>query len=404
MFNFRFIGTSKPIKLPDLDFDSYTFRQNTEHVHRETKTVPLIWDSSLSGTVITHPMYDYFKEYLDQLSLGPGHVQTAILIKLPASKSIPSHVDKGPFFRDYHRIHVPIVTNPDCLFTVGDETIHMKPFEMWEINNDNKFHSVTNNGTSDRIHLLIDFAPLKLRLSTHNKLLEFNTFDKSVCVLHEGSGVYYGSFDDWVISRTNSQEVLLNFKSNKKISLPSTFTHDLFKYDNTVFIADCGQGGVVVLENLKVTKHLKPFTVRDHINTVFCDEPGKLWCLLHSLGPSRLVQICTETGVHLQVIEKVGEQSHGIVKWCDKFLILSSGTSELMWGTEVLWQDPCKNFLKGLRVHNNIAYFGAAPLTPRGDRGSTSLQCEVLAFDLINRKLLWRHLVLTCGLLNSIMV
>ena len=35
----------------------------------------------------------------------------------------------------------------------------MKEGEIWEINNNEKKHSVENDGTEDRIHLLIDFLP-----------------------------------------------------------------------------------------------------------------------------------------------------------------------------------------------------------------------------------------------------
>ena len=36
----------------------------------------------------------------------------------------------------------------------------MKEGEIWEINNNEKEHSVENNGNEDRIHLLIDFLPI----------------------------------------------------------------------------------------------------------------------------------------------------------------------------------------------------------------------------------------------------
>ena len=166
MVNFIFIGNAEPLKLQKLDWDSYTFRQKNYDVHRATKTVQLVW----KGEKISNE-YD---EYLQTLPLGPGTVYNALLIKLPAGKSIPSHVDSAQFFKKYHRIHVAIETNPQCLFTVGEETIHMKPFEIWEIDNDSKLHSVTNGGTTDRVHLMIDFKPLKMRLGTHNKFLEFS--------------------------------------------------------------------------------------------------------------------------------------------------------------------------------------------------------------------------------------
>jgi hypothetical protein len=154
---FTYLGKVTVPRLPlDLDWESYTFRQTTHRVHNQTKTIPLIWDQTLQGKVIYHPDYPYFKDFLENLPLK-GTIVSAILINLPASKSIPRHIDTASFFKKYKRIHIPIVTNEKCLFTVGDETRHLKQGEIWEIDNDNCYHSVINGGTTDRIHLLIDF-------------------------------------------------------------------------------------------------------------------------------------------------------------------------------------------------------------------------------------------------------
>ena len=110
---------------------------------------------TFSPDEVSHKWYSLFKPDIDALGLGSG-IHTAILIKLPAGKSIPTHIDAAPHFKLYKRIHIPIITNPQCLFTVGGETIHMKCGEMWEINNDTKPHSVHNKGAEDRVHLLVD--------------------------------------------------------------------------------------------------------------------------------------------------------------------------------------------------------------------------------------------------------
>jgi len=157
---FKYYGSIQVPELPaNLDWDDYTYRQEKHKVHRETKTIPLIWDEKLTGKIIYHePEYSYFKGFLDSILsiLGKGFIQSALLINLPAGKSIPRHVDKNDFFKDYSRIHIPLVTNEDCLFTVGEETKNLKVGEIWEINNNNEFHSVENKGLTDRIHLLID--------------------------------------------------------------------------------------------------------------------------------------------------------------------------------------------------------------------------------------------------------
>jgi len=59
--------------------------------------------------------------------------------------------------RTSHRIHLPLVTNDGVKFIVGDTTKYLLPGELWEINNRHR-HTVTNNGTEGRIHMIMDFV------------------------------------------------------------------------------------------------------------------------------------------------------------------------------------------------------------------------------------------------------
>jgi aspartyl/asparaginyl beta-hydroxylase (cupin superfamily) len=82
----------------------------------------------------------------------------ALLVKLTSGKSIRPHVDVVGFSLVIgRRIHIPIQTNDDCFFTVGDDKRNLKLGELWEINNDKKMHSVENFGDTDRIHLIVDW-------------------------------------------------------------------------------------------------------------------------------------------------------------------------------------------------------------------------------------------------------
>ena len=152
-----------------LDWDSYYFRQLRYKDHSETKTIPLIWSENFSSQQKWDPHYSIFKRDLDKIELiirsslcKSGDFMSAILINLPAGKSIARHVDANPIrdkFNRCHRIHIPIITNPDCIFEIDGEERNMKEGEIWEISNVKKPHSVQNKGVSDRIHLLIDWDP-----------------------------------------------------------------------------------------------------------------------------------------------------------------------------------------------------------------------------------------------------
>lgn len=59
-------------------------------------------------------------------------------------------------------------------------------------------------------------------------------------------------------------------------------------------------------------------------------------------------------------------------------------------------------FLKGLAVLDDVAYLGVSTWAPREIRGSPGHACEIAAYDLEGRRLLWRRRVETAGLLNAI--
>jgi tetratricopeptide (TPR) repeat protein len=81
-----------------------------------------------------------------------------ILAKLLAGGSIPKHTDSGYSLLNCHRVHIPLITNNDVTFSVGDEQINMQAGEFWEINN-SVTHGVENKGGEDRVHLIVDWMP-----------------------------------------------------------------------------------------------------------------------------------------------------------------------------------------------------------------------------------------------------
>ena len=164
--NFRFIGNFDVLnivdRLKDLNWNYFTWRQENRSGLEHTETIPLIWENNFRY----YNPWEYLDSFKDELekikviitkAVGPGDYITAVFTKLYAGHDISPHIDIGQPFRDNPRIHIPITTNTNCLFTVGDETVNMKVGEMWEINNFNKVHSVHNRGLTDRIHLMIDW-------------------------------------------------------------------------------------------------------------------------------------------------------------------------------------------------------------------------------------------------------
>jgi hypothetical protein len=81
----------------------------------------------------------------------------AMLIKLPAKKSISSHIDRGHHLEKCDRIHLPIITDSNVKFTINKNIYDMPAGVIARINN-NLWHSVENSSENDRVHLVMDFV------------------------------------------------------------------------------------------------------------------------------------------------------------------------------------------------------------------------------------------------------
>ena len=164
-------------KITDADWTADAFRQKTYEVHKQTQTIRLIMDEDGRHRDPTyHSSYQTYKELLEPVEIvirrqfeqtlkakrlrkkhGRGYFIRMILVKLIADGSISQHVDQGETLAKSHRMHLPIITNEQNLFSVGDTEVHMKAGELWEINN-RREHGVVNGGSEDRIHLIVDYV------------------------------------------------------------------------------------------------------------------------------------------------------------------------------------------------------------------------------------------------------
>lgn len=171
MRNFRVYGRidvsnfKKILAKNNLNWDEFDFRQKKFDVHKETKTIPIMFDESFSITKKETKHYELFKKELENIEKllrktiqEDGYIFRAILVNLPSKKEIPTHKDKGESLVIPRRIHIPIITNSGCTFTVGNVTKHLKEGEVWEIDNSGRNHSVSNMGDDDRIHLIVDWV------------------------------------------------------------------------------------------------------------------------------------------------------------------------------------------------------------------------------------------------------
>eukprot|EP00928_Gymnodinium_smaydae_P061228 TRINITY_DN4535_c0_g1_i1.p1 TRINITY_DN4535_c0_g1~~TRINITY_DN4535_c0_g1_i1.p1 ORF type:complete len:456 (+),score=114.89 TRINITY_DN4535_c0_g1_i1:48-1415(+) len=191
-------------------------------------------------------------------------------------------------------------------------------------------------------------AARRLLVASHGRLQWLDVGTGAVTILHEGRGVYYGTFAGeprpaerpggpprpslWAVSRrqggpaslllaNKSEEVNTSFWDDGlgperllhldaatgellgERRIPSRFTHDAVRTPDgfSVLLADTGRGNIVELDypSLKRRQTYHLFERRDHINTLApanlggaADGRRAVWAMLHSKGrPSMLVEV-----------------------------------------------------------------------------------------------------------------
>ncbi|QNP41530.1 aspartyl/asparaginyl beta-hydroxylase domain-containing protein [Lysobacter solisilvae (ex Woo and Kim 2020)] len=94
--------------------------------------------------------------YLSQVFASIGAtVGRSRLMRLAGQAEVTRHADQGYYWVERVRVHVPIVTQPTVRFECGGEVINMAPGECW-IFDTWRQHSVLNDATLSRVHLVID--------------------------------------------------------------------------------------------------------------------------------------------------------------------------------------------------------------------------------------------------------
>lgn len=179
IYNFKFVGyfdttsfKQKALSLTDEDWNEYTERQGGvmyrlgegEHKspHSESRTIPLLFNDKFGDIPEQYKWYSEFKDEVESVRTllreyyGQGNMPRIILTKLLAERNILPHVDTGEQLLKCKRHHIPLMTNPDVMFHVGDDSINMKQGEVWEINNSN-LHHVRNYSLENRIHIIVDW-------------------------------------------------------------------------------------------------------------------------------------------------------------------------------------------------------------------------------------------------------
>ena len=135
------------------------FEKSTQHIvfkfplslhdHRQSDYMP-IWDRYEQAIT---PSIEAVTPYY---GFSNGQTCRIMLAKLKAGKQISKHVDGMPASDVPHKIHVPLITDPEVKFWVEDEEIYLPRGAAYEVNN-KLMHGGANRSDIDRIHLIFDY-------------------------------------------------------------------------------------------------------------------------------------------------------------------------------------------------------------------------------------------------------
>jgi hypothetical protein len=149
----------------------YVRRQERFKPHRDTQTIPLLFDEDMRHVDPTPwPRYGEIEPLLEPVcelirnanppvdaDADPGYFIRIIVTRLSPDSYISPHQDFGDSMMRSHRTHLAISTNENVHFEIGGQVQHLAAGEIWEINN-RRNHAVANAGAEPRIHLVLDYV------------------------------------------------------------------------------------------------------------------------------------------------------------------------------------------------------------------------------------------------------
>jgi len=142
-----------------LHFNTYQYQGNWEVLplrspggRQESIFADLMRENAFEDT----PLMSAFPSVRHLLTQLECPVMSVRLLNLRTGAVVSPHKDHGLCYEQGEaRLHIPVFTNERVRFYVDDMLVKMEEGTCWYINANRK-HSVSNEGTTDRIHLVID--------------------------------------------------------------------------------------------------------------------------------------------------------------------------------------------------------------------------------------------------------
>ena len=163
--------------MPDMTspvWDANPHRQNKHNVHTQTRSIIFEWiddawqpgqpaivkTSDCGIPALTDAVYACAQTMNARYR---GKIIRLLLAELVPHGRIPPHQDMGSAVVLVHRLHLPVVTNPNVRFFVDGVPHYLDPGGVFEFDN-TRSHAVDNASDSSRVHLMCDILPASMVL------------------------------------------------------------------------------------------------------------------------------------------------------------------------------------------------------------------------------------------------
>ena len=121
-----------------------------------------ISDPNWNKNIKNHALYNKYSSLIEK-SLKQITDKTDIKVKdylcffarLRPNGKVGEHKDTGNFLETCHRIHIPIVTHPECKYIIEGVEYHWETGKVYEFDN-TRDHGVDNRNNAWRIHLMFN--------------------------------------------------------------------------------------------------------------------------------------------------------------------------------------------------------------------------------------------------------
>lgn len=149
----------------------FKVNQNKKYSLSQVNHVNFRWSKKSEGpcTYFDLELWDKYKHVLlpvmqkavEPLGYKKGFFPRVMLARMIPDTVIPEHIDSDYIFWPPHKIHLPLITNPQVIFSVRGVDYYFEKGKAYEMDNSG-MHAVRNEGTTARIHLIFEYLDAEI--------------------------------------------------------------------------------------------------------------------------------------------------------------------------------------------------------------------------------------------------